>query len=165
MEITRRVCDRDSYRELLVQFYGFYAPLERRLVRAAAAKNEAMRGRLEKSHWLAEDLAQLGISDVSQLPQLRALPSLETPAHVLGTMYVLEGSTLGGRHIASLLNAGEAAVLPKRFFTSYGSEVGAMWRSFCAALEQVTDARDHAAATENACATFEAMRTWLREQS
>jgi heme oxygenase len=124
-----------------------------------------MRGRFEKSRWLKEDLAQLGVADVSQLPQLCALPSLDTPARVLGTMYVLEGSTLGGRHIASLLNAGAAADLPKRFFSSYGSEVGSRWRSFCAALEELKETSDHDAAAENARATFESMRCWLRKHS
>ena len=165
VEITRRVSDRESYRQLLEKFYGFYAPIERQLVGTAAAKYEVMRGRFNKSRWLAQDLAQLGVSDVAQLPQLCALPPVDTPARVLGTMYVLEGSTLGGRHITALLNAGRAADLPKRFFSSYGSEVGSMWRSFCAALDELTDPADHGTAAENACATFESMRVWLREQS
>ena len=166
VEISRRLADRDSYRELLAQFYGFYQPLEQRLAGSlAAADNNVTRGRFEKGAWLAEDLVQLGVGEIECLPQCAELPSVDTWPRALGTMYVLEGSTLGGRHISALLTNGSADTLPRRFFTSYGAEVGAMWRSFCAVLEGVSSTEEYVAAAENARATFDSMRVWLRSQS
>lgn len=164
VDIKRRLADRESYRQLLARFYGFYAPLELRLSRSSAA-DIVTRGRLEKARWLAEDLVQLGVPDASQLPQCVSLPAVDTWPRALGTMYVLEGSTLGGRHISALLNAGTPGELPQRFFNSYGSEVGGMWRSFCAVLDDVTLPGEQDAAAENARATFESMRHWLRNQA
>ena len=166
VDISRRLADRDSYRELLAQFYGFYRPLEVRLGHSvAAARSDATLGRLDKGAWLAEDLVQLGVDDIARLPQCAALPSVDTWPRVLGTMYVLEGSTLGGRHISALLTTGSGDTLPRRFFSSYGSEVGAMWRSFHAVLDELASPEDHECATENARATFDSMRVWLRSQS
>ena len=166
VDISRRLQDRDSYRKLLADFYGFYRPLELRLGGSAAAgRNGAMLGRFEKSRWLAEDLAQLGIEHFAQLPQCTALPSVETWPRAIGTMYVLEGSTLGGRHISALLNGSSGAALPRRFFTSYDADIGMMWRSFCAVLEGISSPDEQDAAADNARATFESMRVWLRSQS
>ena len=166
VDISRRIADRDSYRKLLAQFYGFYRPVELRLGGSTAAgRNEAMLGRFEKSRWLAEDLAHLGIEHVAQLPQCTALPPVDTWPRALGTMYVLEGSTLGGRHISALLDQSSGAALPRRFFTSYDADVGMMWRSFCAVLDEISSPDEHEAAAENARATFESMRVWLRSRS
>ena len=166
VDISRRLRDRGGYRELLVQFYGFYQPLEVRLSRSApVARNDVTRDRLEKGVWLAQDLVQLGVDDVARLPRCTELPSVDTWPRALGTMYVLEGSTLGGLQISSLLTAGSGDTLPRRFFSSYGSEVGAMWRAFCAVLDEVSSPEDHELATENARATFDSMRLWLRSQS
>lgn len=164
VDITARLAAPESYRQLLAAFYGFYAPLELQLRRAAPTL-DAMHGRFEKCRWLAEDLAQLGVADPTQLPRCRSFPRLDNRPRVLGTMYVIEGSTLGGRHISALLDAGAAADMPRRFFTSYGSEVGTMWRSFVAQLNELTAPADHDIAAENARATFDSMREWLREQA
>ena len=158
VDIARRLRDRDSYRELLEKFYGFYQPLE--LGIRAAKPPQIGDARIEKARWLAEDLARLGC-DVAQLPLCRTLPPLHECPRVLGTMYVIEGSTLGGRHITALLAANGGDDLPRRFFSSYGSEVGPMWRAFCALLDELNSPADHDAAAENARATFECMRAWL----
>ena len=166
VDISRRLADRDSYRELLALFYGFYRPVELRLGHSVAAgRNDVTLGRLEKAAWLAEDLVQLGVDDITRLPQCTALPPLDTWPRALGTMYVLEGSTLGGRHISALLINGAGATFPRRFFTSYGSEVGPMWRSFCAVLDELSSPQDHELAAENARATFDSMRVWLGSQA
>ena len=166
VDISRRLADRDSYEALLAQFYGFYRPLELRLAESpAGARSDVMLARLEKAAWLAEDLTQLGVHDIAHLPQCAELPPLDTWSRALGTMYVLEGSTLGGRHISTLLTNSSAGTWPRRFFTSYGPEVGGMWRSFCAVLDELSAPEDHELATENARATFDSMRVWLRSRS
>lgn len=57
-------------------------------------------------------------------------------ATAMGYMYVIEGSTLGGRillkHIKNTLGYDEQA--GARFFSGYGAETGTLWKSFLAVL-------------------------------
>ncbi len=65
------------------------------------------------------------------------LPSLETPAQALGSMYVLEGSSLGGqilsRHFEKTLGVRPDSGC--RYLSAYGSDTGVMWKIFCEVLE------------------------------
>ncbi len=163
--INRRLAHRDEYRWLLEKFYGFYHALERKLERSPAAERDDLAfSEREKARWLAQDLAQLGIADVSRLPQACDLPAVDNYAAALGTMYVLEGSTLGGRHIAALLKASAIPPNAQRFFHSYGAEVGTMWRSFCGVLNELSAPHEQDVAVANARATFASMRAWLEER-
>ena len=166
MEITRRIADCAAYTRLLEKFYGFYHPLEVKLGASLLEKPDNLRitERRQKGAWLAEDLAHLGVSDVSQLPHCRALPEVDSWPRALGTMYVLEGSTLGGRHISAMLKTSDIPADAQRFFSSYGAEVGSMWRSFCAILNELTAPDEQEVAVANALATFACMQAWLNDQ-
>ncbi len=61
---------------------------------------------------LAADLAELGIAQ----PEPLEAPSLKSEAEVWGTMYVIEGSKLGGALLAKLVPAN----LPSRYLTPTG---------------------------------------------
>ena len=75
------------------------------------------------------------------------LPALGSAAQALGCLYVIEGSTLGGRELARRLDH----LLPRdsdagrRFLFGHGARHGAMWREFCAALERCGDTPDRRA--------------------
>jgi heme oxygenase len=68
-----------------------------------------------------------------------ALPPFPAPrnrAVALGMLYVLEGSTLGGRLILATL-AERGVVDPKlAFLDPYGAQTGTRWRGFLAVLER-----------------------------
>ena len=71
-------------------------------------------------------------------PQLSNHPS---SAYALGCMYVLEGSTLGGRvilkHIAHSLE-----ILPDTggaFFAGYGEKTGSLWKGFLQSLNEYAE--------------------------
>lgn len=57
-----------------------------------------------------------------------SLPPAESTAVLLGYMYVLEGSSLGGvmiaRHVSQHIN------VPTAFFNCYGKDLSARWKSF-----------------------------------
>jgi len=68
-----------------------------------------------------------------------AFPVPLTRAEALGMLYVLEGSTLGGRIILRAL-AGRGVDDPNlAFLDPYGAETGARWRGFLAVLSRETD--------------------------
>ena len=164
VDITRRLAERDAYRWLIGKFYGFYHPLELKLACSPAAeRDDLVLQERRKGRWLADDLVQLGVADVSQVPLCRELPAVDTWPAAAGTMYVLEGSTLGGRHISALLKRSGIPSNAQRFFNSYGPEVGTMWRSFCSVLDELTAPEDQDIACANARETFASMRAWLEE--
>ena len=152
----------DDYKRLLGLFYGFYAALDPQLT--VLSDNQAR----HKSPLLKQDLTTLGV-EVSHLPLCQQLPDTSTAAHQMGCMYVIEGSTLGGQMISRHLETqmGITADNGGRFFNSYGSQVGPMWKTFCNELDAFTtahpDAQDDVVAA--ACQTFETLGNWFRQMS
>lgn len=154
---------RDGYAALLRRMLGFHAPLEARLGEVAGLDafgiDVAARRR---SHLLRADLASLGETTEAPMAPLRAFG---TAAQALGALYVAEGSTLGGRHLARALDT----LLPpgiegRRFLLGHGERHGEMWRTCCAALE-VCDATPAGRADmlRGAEDTFAAFEAWFAD--
>jgi len=94
---------------------------------------------------LLDDLSALGLS----APAAEPLPALETTEAALGTIYVLEGSRLGG----ALLKRSVSADLPTSFL---GAGNSSLWQRLLQALEDLLpDERSQAAATGAAKETFD----------
>ena len=93
-----------------------------------------------KTPSLEKDLKALGIWDEvkSNAASLDAIPSYDTAAKAFGAMYVMEGATLGGQIIKRHLkeHLGLSPDNGGAFFTSYGENVGPMWKSFGASITQ-----------------------------
>jgi heme oxygenase len=144
LNLARETWTLEAYRDLLQKLLDFYAPMEEALLRLdLCACGLAMDDRLKRS-WLEADLRDLGVVDPTPRGPAGAadLPELESPHAALGVMYVLEGSTLGGQVILKALRR-RLDVGPDRggrFYASYGSEIGAMWRRFLEVLERVGQA-------------------------
>jgi heme oxygenase len=92
--------------------------------------------------WLSE-MPGLELANRSRAPLLarfaeaQPLPAFPTPvseAEALGMLYVLEGSTLGGRFIAGALAARGIVDPDLAFLDPYGKDNGARWRAFLAVL-------------------------------
>lgn len=155
---------RSAHRELLRRLYGFYRPWEERAVPVLERGHPGLTAGRSKVALLEHDLAFFGESPsaIRALPSCPTLPALDTMPAALGSMYVVEGATLGGqivsRHLAVALG-----IEPGRgtaFFGSYGAEVGPMWRRFGDALAAhagFEDGRIVAAAQE----TFERLHRWI----
>jgi heme oxygenase len=145
VDITTRVGSRDAYRELLERFYGFYAPMERRLAPFGVRVTP-------KLPLLIADLRELG-GDPRALPLARRVPAVASLRDALGVHYVLEGSTLGGAVIAKL--ARRQLGVTAAFFGAYGTEVGSRWRAFGEVVER------HGAESGAAVACFEDLEAWV----
>lgn len=156
-----------DYRRLLERFWGFYTPIEQRLAYSQdwASYGVDIQQRM-KAPALARDLQALGLSAaaLAGLPLCQVLPALDSVPRRLGCLYVLEGATLGGQIIAREAR-GRLGQTPERgcqFFTSYGEQVGAMWRSFQLVLVRVAvDEAAQADVIRGAHETFEAFGRWL----
>jgi heme oxygenase len=101
IDLDRRIASRDAYRDLLISL--FTASTRPGKVDAAEVAHDRtfFRDRC-KTELLPMDLAALGLEpdEIEALPQCRPLMPLPAPEAVLGSMYVVEGSTLGGTIIA-----------------------------------------------------------------
>ena len=143
--------DIGSYRRLLLRLYGFYLPFEQ------AAGLEPTR-----SGWLASDLVALATPEWHSAAACVGLPRLDSPLAVLGAMYVVEGSALGGRglaqHLAGLL--GDGSLAGRRFFASDGADTGRAWRTYVDRLDTVTN-HDRTVVVDAAIATFGCFETWM----
>jgi heme oxygenase len=166
---------RDEYRRCLARFYGFYAPLEDQLLTSPHWSGLALdyASRL-KTPRLVRDLVALGSSAaaLAELPRCMDLPNTYTPEHLLGSLYVIEGATLGGRIITRHLQV-QLGLTPESggaFFDGYGAQTGDQWKAFCALLSHhatptvepsaVTESR-HEAIAAGANQTFDTLTRWL----
>lgn len=96
---------REAYRATLARLWGFYAPLEAALAPFAEALPPALRP-TPRAARLAADLSFWGVESYAMpLAPPAALPPLTHPADAVGTIYVLEGASLGGRLIARHVRA------------------------------------------------------------
>ncbi len=145
---------------------------------SAKAAPEGLRGMLaarRRSQWLAVDLKALGGGPPEDLAGTAvgwaAVAGMgdadhegpERNAGFLGAMYVMEGSTLGGRFIARHAEAtlGLTPGVGDAYFQGHGEATGAMWREVTAQIAAVPDT--HAAmVVEAARRTFEAFGQALR---
>jgi len=159
LDLFRNDFTLEDYRSLLVRFYGYYSPWEQRAV-ATAPRVVAPR---IKCGNLARDLEFLGMprKQILSIEPCDYLPPLDTAARVLGSMYVLEGATLGGRillrQMRSRFGLNEAGCA---FFSGYGEQTGAMWKQFGGIVES-SPPHWRPEIVSTAVATFETLGRWL----
>lgn len=117
-----------AYILLLQANYRIYHALETSFAPWSAWIATHLRSYHDKSPWLREDLlqleAELPAGDFSGI-------SIENAESLLGCLYVVEGSMLGGRYILkSMKKNPELKHLPHRFFQGYGDQTGPHWKAF-----------------------------------
>jgi heme oxygenase len=165
VDFERRASSQEAYRNLLCRFYGFHRAWEE--AAAPLAPDRTCFQRRCKTHLLVKDLAALGMSsqEIIHLPRCCPLMPLPAPAAVLGGMYVIEGSTLGGAIIAREVERrlGLTAETGCAYFRPYGRDTASMWKSFGAALLAASSPRTDDLIVETARRTFDVMHDWLDE--
>jgi len=118
-----------GYVSLLHTFFGFYYPVE--LSIAAFIKPDILPDIAQRRNSLLiqKDLQALEVSTrvscAPEIPEIRSIPQ------ALGALYVLEGSTLGGRMIRKMLLSHPHITIPEnalQFFNGYGAETGQRWK-------------------------------------
>lgn len=153
----------DRLRVLLERFFGFFAVWEDAVARAF--DDERFFAPRRKLHLLAADLRRFGLSEA----EVRALPVCKSAASLardldsgLGSLYVLEGATLGGRLIDRHLKAlGWTPGPSLAFFNPYGSVTGAMWMAFCVRAENRASPGRNPGIVDAAVETFDLVQQWL----
>lgn len=144
--------DRAAYADMLTRMSGPVTALEGALTAGVApALFGNWSGRL-RAHALRADLEALGAG----FRQTRTAP-IEEESETLGTLYVLEGSRLGGQVLARMAEASaDDGVRGATRYFRHGQGAG-LWRGFVETLENSRAVRERPArATAAALAAFAA---------
>lgn len=157
----------DKYAAVQQKFYGLYRPIEVRLLSTCISDDPELQleNRLMLS-LLLDDLVALAVEpdEISRLPHCDSLPRIETLPEALGCLYVLEGSTIGGKiitgHLTRALSLGASRGCA--FFNGYGDDVGRLGSSFLGGLARHCERyADEDVIVRSACQTFASLDQWF----
>jgi len=157
IDLPGSIRTREDYVALLSGLHDLHGPLEHRLAEAWwRPRWEEIAVDLadhRRAHMLVSDLALLGAAPSGRRG---SVPRLTTFGQALGCLYVLEGSSLGGRMVLPAITAAIGEV-PSGFFSGAGRRHPACWRAVQKALGRYEDAGgDPGQVLFGACETFAA---------
>jgi len=143
----------------LTKLYGFLQPYETCLDHHTFPAEWDI-ARRHRAHLILQDLTPPG-GPVPALPLCPTMPPLETWPQLLGAMYVLEGSTLGGQVITRQL--AKADIPLRTYFTGYSERTGPMWKQFCHLLMEAAEEVDQEEIVQSARQTFQTLHAWINQ--
>ena len=162
--IIKSIHHKQDYAKLLVAFYGFMAGLEIDIathIDLSVLPDYAQR---RKSVALANDLHLLGVA-LPPLPDANALPPINDHYHAMGALYVMEGSTLGGKIICKMIQQQLKLtdVSELTFFYGYGEETDSMWQRFTATINNAQNENKEYSIIQSANKTFILLKQWFTD--
>jgi heme oxygenase len=151
-----------DYAAILKMFYGFYEPLEK--IHSSFISVTDLNDVSERKHTrhLLRDLKNLNI-EPDHIPLCSDLPSIKSKAAAFGSMYVLEGATLGGRMITKMLLQHPVFPLESgslHFFGGYGDATREKWIQFQQALNAQTETSEMVQAANE---SFDCLGRWIQK--
>jgi len=155
----------DDYVDLLKIFYSYFGGLEQKIDAFITTENLTDYNQRRKTDSIAGDIKILG-GIVPGFAGNENLPVINNQSQAFGALYVMEGSTLGGKIIAAMLqkhlnfNNDEGL----SFFNSYGDNAMQMWAIFKLVLNNVAKTGENE--TEvifTANETFVKFKAWLEK--
>jgi len=158
VSIIKKIRTREDYVNFLKLMYGYYSALERRVQEYVS---EMEIGKRRKAERLLEDISYF---ESTATPEFcKELPPINSHAEALGAMYVMEGSTMGGKSIAKMIE-GQAGINGPSgfsFFNGYGEETGKMWEEFKIFLNRPFDELEKLDLILTANRTFRTLYNWI----
>lgn len=137
LHLDQGALGRSRYVEILRRFERFYRPLEQKLLALKGWERYGLQlAARSRTGRLRQDIEHLR---AHPLPAESDLPRLESLAQGFGSLYVLEGASLGGQVISRRLSESDLQLSAQHgaaFFNGSGSQTGEQWREFWAALEE-----------------------------
>jgi len=155
-----KISSKNQYCSLLKRFYGFYKPLQERSLQLLDPEVLPDRNTRNTSALILKDLKHLGCG-IENIPLSVTLPDIRSEAEAMGALYVIEGSSLGGKIIRRMLLSNSSLNIDEEsvnFFNGYGDETGPKWLGFLKALETQTDSE---AVLHSAKKSFRVFTEWI----
>lgn len=150
----------NDYGKLLSTLYDFYGPLEDRTLRFIPVEVLPDIASRKRADSLKKDMLELNYTYSARQPE--NIPAPQNMSHAVGTMYVTEGSTLGGSIIAGMLRR-QLKLEDKglSYFTAYGDQNMEKWQSFKRNFESRSGQLELNEVIQGANSTFIALQKWL----
>jgi heme oxygenase len=162
LDLLNENLELDAYKTVLARFYGFWSGWQPQI--ADLLQDDAFLTPRRRLHLLAADLTALGVSndELAALPKC-PLTTLHDTAEALGSLYVMEGSTLGGKSIRRNIQRclGTSILSSCTYFNGFGADTEMMWKAFLVVLD-AAPAADKQRMGDGAVATFDRLGWWLR---
>jgi heme oxygenase len=158
-----------DYINVLKSALSYYRPFEQRVKESGQKDIIAFMQDRFKTALIEKDLEKLGVTgkEIAAIPDY-TIPSINSPEEMLGALYVLEGSTMGGKVITKeLKDHFNWALSGEHFLDPYGSAVRARWEAYGAFTEQQTSDKElnRDAMVQSAQATFIAYNRCLADNA
>ena len=151
LDAINRLAAIDSRRDMICGYLAFHTSADAAIAPWLADLPGLDYAARRRSPALRQAFAAM---NVSTEPPHHPFPTLANRAQAYGALYVVEGSTLGGRLIRKAIADRGCDMIGLDFLDPYGAATGERWRTFLALLE--TGAKDQAAeAVRGAIAAFE----------
>lgn len=152
-----------DYASILKMFYGYFHPVEA-IIKSYISKDVLSDiDERRNSLFILQDLNAINHS-TNALPVCKQLPKIKSSLEALGTMYVLEGSTLGGRMISKMLMKNTTVVFNEsnlNFFNGYKENTGVKWTYFLSVIDQHEEEAEVIVAAANE--TFNCLTQWMEK--
>jgi heme oxygenase len=153
-----------EYVQCLQRIFGVVAAWEERAAQVAPEWLQHALLARQRRPLLELDLSWFGVTEDDRRP---ALPEMNNLSSLFGTMYVMEGSTLGGqliaRHVEAALHLTEGR--GNSYFRGNGSQTGPLWKEFCGMLNERIPDEQTDAVVVSAKAMFHTFGSWMQRKS
>lgn len=153
----------EDYSSILKMFYGFFYPLEK-IIRYYVTEDILTDIKERRnSLFIVSDLKAIGHSH-EEIQVCKELPEINCSLEALGSLYVLEGSTLGGSMICKLLKKNSLVSFDEsnlHFFSGYKENTGSKWMGFLSVIDQYGEDANLIVAA--AYQTFTCLTKWMEK--
>lgn len=131
----RNMQSKQDYAALLKSFYSYFGGLEVAINKQLDLSALPDYSKRRKTAVLANDIIYLA-APLPALADETSLPAIINHAQAMGALYVIEGSTLGGKIISKMVSRqlNLTGIAGLSFFNGYGDDTDKMWGSFKIAL-------------------------------
>jgi heme oxygenase len=163
----KAIRSKEDYVELLQLFYTYFGGLEKQIDQYIDQNQLSDYAERRKTQALANDIKTLG-GILMPKASNDDLPQIKNELQAYAAMYVIEGSTLGGKIISKMmaqqlsLNNGEGL----SFFNSYGDDTETKWESFKNTLNNITKSpKEDKLVIDSANETFDKFKLWAEKHA
>lgn len=150
-----------EYTALLKAYFAFIAPLEKMIINNIGDTIPGVHTRI-RQHLLGEDIEGISQIEASSIQQNDMPTFVHNEASALGALYVLEGSTLGGKFIAQMIRQRLPLENGYRYFSGYAEQNELMWKAFTEILNKDHPADFQQDVITAANHTFNQFEQWLQ---
>ena len=152
---------KEQYAQLLNAFYGYIFPVQEKITAFIDKEIVPDINERRNASFIADDLSSLQLPLANELSA--DLPLIDDHASAMGALYVLEGSTLGGKIIAKTIAEKLGSANALSFFKGYAAETGTMWKKFTQYLEHPANHANAERIAGTASETFRLFGTWFEK--